>query len=539
MMHRLAMWLVLFAFLYSTRVAAQDKQYPVYDHDLRIVLGLDVPKRSIRDFYDIYYGHNIRLGEFGCGDPRFLVHLNEVPRFSATGWLAPDGRYGTLVNLFSGINAKIYERCFWLDQPSVGGTFNIRANLDRVSDSTTIPLYGEFSSGALAQVLGITFPFQMSVPIPMQPANAIPIKLPDQPVNGVDFDFGKYENGQWTSLGKEKDVPVTMNAWSFGGDATDNSYLVVDASIGDPRQTQFSTTEAASNYLASDLPVWSGAGNSGISVNDSLFGSAAPGETGSGLLGQLLPIRVTGQSDYQILWWHRTAKWEAILDGARVQLTQFNGAEAMKVSFTSTHACLIEVKARKNGDFCFPLVATATAIFDRLSTAGGSLKFRVADFKVELRDKCFLIPIRLSSGELEQSLNGGSITLATVNHSFTFGLPDCIDTGYEKFKADYFACGDPDQKIGTLSFEKGYGTGHQSVTLYLNDLNAQLRRDNNRLQLSFFVSPLHLSVASASVHVPKKIPSSSPIVFSDPGGLPKDPPGVILVSDTRPPRLVR
>src|SRR5437879_540832 len=90
-------------------------------HDIRVVIALDMPKQELMQFYNVQYGDTIRLGEFGCGDPRFLVTVNETPRFNASGLLKPDGSYGTMLHLFTGLNAKIYETCFGFNQPSVGG----------------------------------------------------------------------------------------------------------------------------------------------------------------------------------------------------------------------------------------------------------------------------------------------------------------------------------------------------------------------------------------------------------------------------------
>src|SRR5689334_20950782 len=81
-------------------------------HDARVVVGLAVPEQEVQRFYDVYYGHNIRLGEapFYCGDPMFLVHVNVVPELHVYGQYPGDGNFAALIRASTGINAKVYEK---------------------------------------------------------------------------------------------------------------------------------------------------------------------------------------------------------------------------------------------------------------------------------------------------------------------------------------------------------------------------------------------------------------------------------------------
>jgi len=67
-------------------IAGQSGLYRSPQHDLRVMIALDKPQTIVTEFYDSSYGDTIRLGEFGCGDPRFLVHLNVVPMITAFGF---------------------------------------------------------------------------------------------------------------------------------------------------------------------------------------------------------------------------------------------------------------------------------------------------------------------------------------------------------------------------------------------------------------------------------------------------------------------
>jgi hypothetical protein len=270
---------------------ARAQQYQSPQHDLRVAIGLAVPQREIAKFYDVYYGDTIRLGEFGCGDPRFLVHVNETPRLTMAGTLYGDGTYLTNATFTTGLNAKIYGRCFGLDQPSVGGIVTLNTSLGRVSDLKEVTFNGDVSISPLASILDIRFPFSITVPLPATALNQMPIDL--APGTDQTLDFGRLVNGKWTSTDAHKTIPVTLNAGSFGGSPTDNAVLIVDGTVGQVRLKPFPNQAGARQDFENDLPLWNGK-DVGVSINDTLFGSAAPSQPGSGLLGALLPIRVQG-----------------------------------------------------------------------------------------------------------------------------------------------------------------------------------------------------------------------------------------------------
>jgi hypothetical protein len=183
---------------------------------------------------------------------------------------------------------------------------------------------------------------------------------------------------------------------------------------------------------------------------------------------------VQGDAPYKFLWWRGTQHYEVVLDTAAVKAVQHEGADAIEVTFASSHAT-VGSKVVHPARF-----VRARVLFDRLHIEGGTLRFRVADFRLTIGSRWWLFPIRLSSGALEQQLNGGTLPLAIVNQSVAVALPDCINTNYEKFKARLHACGDPGQKIGWLSFERGI----QSRTFVLDPNTALLRRTGNTTQVS-------------------------------------------------------
>lgn len=485
---------------------AQAQVYRSPQHDLRMMIALDKTQNIVRSFYDVYYGDTIRLGEFGCGDPRFLVHVNEVPKFTAAGWLGQDGSYGTQVSLFTGVNAKIYEQCFFLDQPSVGGTGRIGASLSRVSELSDLELKGSFSIGALAEVLGITFPFSKKVALPLKP-NAFPIDLGS--ANGVDLEFGEFKGGVWETAcpKKQKNIPIVINVGSFGelgvfahdGSSRGDAFLVTDVSIGaQPRYREYAGPNARKEQEADfreDSPLSSAepARGVGISLADSFFGEASSGGSSSGFLGELLPIRVRGETEYTLFCRKRRIRYEVVLSEASVEFDPNSPANspAINVRFGAGYAAVRDVSTVAGRTILGPaqLVrkVVARARFDQFGydPATSSFRFRVSYFGVDLQVRKALVPIKLSAGGLEKALNGGVIRLATIDLRVPMELPPCIWIGYEKFKSRNNFCQEygPGQVIGALSYEPEISPVRSRALRVLTD-TLRLARVSRRIQLT-------------------------------------------------------
>jgi hypothetical protein len=463
---------------------SQQTVYKSPQHDLRVSLDFSVPQRAFESFYNLYYGDTIRLGEFYCGDPRFLLHVNEEVELSANGYLTQDGSYGSLLHLKTGLNGKIYENCFGFHQPSVGGWGELGTTLSNVSDLTDIKLNGYFTIGALAYIFGIKFPIDTNIKLPIA-LNKIPIDL-TQTRDGTVLDFVGFTNGHWehNCPCQHKDIPVVINVGSFGqlgtfGDGTSrgNSRLVIDASVGTQRYVSFDGADAQKQQtedFESDNPVPDlstvSAPNIGVSIKDSFFGARSESSK-AGFLGELLPIRVTGQSEYKILWWRKRVQYEIVLDGASVSEAQApDGTPIMNVSLSSGYALLRDIKKKNGHTIIGPgrLIkrVTAAARFDRFryDIDANAVRFNVSDFGLKIKTWWFVFPIRLSAGQLEEALNHGIIDVAQVAKPFDLGLERCINTGYEKFKSAAAAsCNEsyPNvQLIGYLSYEpQGEGGG--------------------------------------------------------------------------------
>ena len=443
----------------------RSQEFKSPQHDARVVVGLTVPEQEITHFYDVYYGHTIRLGEFGCGDPEFLVHINEVPRLRFSEEYHPDGNFLAVIDLFTGFNAKIYQTCLGFNHPSVGGVANVTAKVGSLSNGDGIPVTVDFSTGHIMQFPGLGVSFPSTIPLPASFFNHIPITL-DNPNPNQTMDFGNLTGGTWTSSGTKKDVPIMLRLAGLGSSAAGSRFMAIDAVVGTTQtEKDFSNAADARQDFESDQPTQDRE-DFGVGIRRSFFGEATGGSQQSGFLGALLPIRVSGEGPVKILFWTKTVKWAAVINTANAKFTKHDGQDAIQADVGSTFATvgghkLVGKHAIRSVD--------GEALFDRFRVENGVLKFRVADFKVKIHFTRFLFfPIRLSSGQLEQQLNKGSVPIANLL-GVTVSLPDsqykppCVDTHWDKMKADYGSCNDPGQRIGFLSFERGYGSGREAI----------------------------------------------------------------------------
>jgi hypothetical protein len=456
--------------------------FPSPLHDVRFAVALDLPKQQVQRFNHVKYGDTIRLGEFPfyCGDPEFALVIDSPPILTFAGYLGPTGQNGTVVDLNTHLNAGILGQCLFFTHPNAGASAKVHADFSRITSSSSLPLTGQVTIELLGPILGIGFPFSASIPVPAQFPDKIPVDLSS--TAGATLDFGNLVcKTCWQSSGSHKDIPLTINVGSIGGVSSDQ-VLIADASVGTPRLVNFPTQQQAKDNLETDLPLWD-MNRVGLSVGESFFGSASSIQPGTGFLGTLLPIRVKGQASYKFWFIHGTREYEVVLDGAHVLLDADNSIHA---DLSSSRAV---VRSARHG---VPVLGHDKAVkslqanvkFDRLRIEGAALKFRVADFNLQIKTRLFILPIRLSSGALEQTLNKGEVSFASITSDFPVQLPACQPTGYEKFKSHAnSACGGP-QIIGDLSLDAGV----QKITFSLDVTTVKFRQQGKTLQLSMPMS---------------------------------------------------
>ena len=428
------------------------------DPDLRIALDMRPVQRALAAHQWLKYGDTIRLGEFGCGDPQFSVQLNNPPLFTAAGFLRPDGQYGTTLAAYATAQAEIHGGCFGSNNKA-DATAKAVTTLGKVSSAQTIHIGGTTSIGVINGLIGRTFPFAVDATFPAGPLASIPVDLVPTPT--ASLEFGHLSNGSiWNSTGTHKDVPVVLNVASMGGPVGNDQFLLVDATIGSaPRYASFATLQEAQQFVTADLPLW-GNRSLGLTAKESLFGKIRPGESPTGLFGALLPIRVSGVAEGKFLFFTVKKHFEVVLDIAATTITD-NPSGSITVELGSSYARIGNGSPQiGNGQ---PLKSVSGSVtIDNVRYEVDAVKFRVADFRINLKTSHFLFPIRLSSGALERGLNNGTIPLTEATKA-QIELPKCLFTAYDKFKSPAGVCAQP-QLIGWL----GHVSGKRATTATLD-----------------------------------------------------------------------
>jgi len=425
--------------------------------DVRMALDFNLIKSALAGFNYYKLGQWIRLGEapYWCGDRTgFDVHIKDPPTILSAGYLNPDGAYGTTLSLGVSIRAQVHG-C--LGDPLA----DAQADL-----STTVGLFGGGNlpiGGSVHVTLGNIFsrdfPLQFAVPVP-----AI-TNLPIDFINGTgaQFAFGTFDGKEFKPAANptHKDVPVSVNISSFGGPPTNNNTLIIDATVAAPPQSEeFSSAADAAAYLTSDDPLWDNQ-NLGVSVHDSFFGSVGGAKAPTGILASLLPFRVTGES---VGTFHR--HFEIVFDEGSASFVKHEGGDAVSVNLTAGYLKIGHWPSIVGRRRLIKKIK-ATVLFDRIVAQDGTLKFRVADFHLQIRSWFFVFPIKLSSGQLEAQLNGGSIPL-TGKNDIPLELPICVFTGLDKLMSPPGTCGP------YAMFERlGYIEGPRAATFTIDSSTIQ------------------------------------------------------------------
>ncbi|MGE5344422.1 MAG: hypothetical protein ACM3JH_00570 [Acidithiobacillales bacterium] len=403
---------------------------PAVDTDLRIQVDSSLLTQAAANLAGYTLGGFIQLGELhpicGCDPTRSPFSLAALPgvNLSLSPWTDADDLPGLNLSLHLPLSSHLGNDQF--DCPG-GGDLTIDLATTASTVRRAVPIKASVAGVLSAAVCPnwhlafhhVLLPF--TLPVPAIPA-AIPVTLTDS--NATTFEFGAGTLSHWTSAPNphSKAVPVVVRV------SMSNQWLLFDGTIGSERRRPPAPGVFAKMYMDADMPVGAARNaNLGATLRESFFGAVRPGETGTGLLGQLLPIRVrTTIPDRKLLGIFHTKdqKLEVVLSAGAVSLKEDPTNPSAEVELQATEATL-------NGR---PLIANKGAVlgsvrgrvvFDRLSIANGAMTLRVADFRVVLRKWLFILPVALSSGQLQHSLNDGILTIARPA-GWTMELPRSV-----------------------------------------------------------------------------------------------------------------
>jgi hypothetical protein len=457
------------------------------DYDLRLAFDTEVVRRLLGSMFPNRYGDIVRLNEAPvfCGDKGFIASLSDEPRFVLSGDLNTQmGRSSARMRLSVDLDARFSDECW-----GVGGSrahLDLSTKLEQVSGLNDFELrgtgklrpYGSNPIAAIAGLLGISVDASHRIQMPAGSLASIPIRLGAQGQTQLDFGtFCRLCPGSWVSSGREKLLPIIVDAGALPTSSTDASgrYLVLDLTFGETRFLRpFQMFRDAWSAYISDNPIHISDGvsrNIGLSIRESAlsrvdvcgtgndaFDSLANCNAGRGLFRELLPIRVRGRH-------HVTdqldLEYSIILTGAQVRPITINGLPGRDARLLTRYAALRTITKTSSGEVASrPWMARkveAGLRLDNLRIEDGDLRLRVRDFSLDIEVGRIGLPLKISTGDLSGLINDTKIPLGLKTQLSQLNLPDCLPLDV-KFKARDWQCGHPGKASGVLSREGNPGS---------------------------------------------------------------------------------
>lgn len=399
--------------------------------DISLAVALPPLQRALVPLKNLRYHGMAQLAGYGCG-PRseYHVELRETPTLDASyQFSASNGSYGA--HLWATAKPVLAIDC------SAVLFNNVRADIEAEFDTTvgavpatgfSIPYKSRFTSAGVFNGLltnKLLHPGELHIALPFEHPGTIPLCF-SQPTNVTLKPEGP---DVFADADKRLCRPLPYVAHIGGVDSAAGKTLVVDLFVEAERYADVASQADAERLFATNMPLTNAKSTIGVSVATSMFGRYAEnGRTASGLLKYLLPLRVKTTVNGRFLFWKYSKNIEAVLDEG---LAEVGGDGTVTLSLSSHWLSIDEAKPLVSSGSPVKSV-TGRVVIDRLRVESGSLAFRVSDFRVALRTAPFVIPIKLSSGGLEKTLNNGRIDVSKLA-AVGGDAPNCIKMDDETF----------------------------------------------------------------------------------------------------------
>ncbi len=399
--------------------------------DIRVAIALPPLQNALASLKNLHYHGRIKLGEYGCGErSEVWAELRESPALDATYSFNPANGDSQL-RLWSTVKTRLGINCGSILINNA--RFDIETNLDGTVGAIPpagfgIPYTSRITSaGPINGLLTDWFlhPGSLPVKLPFDQPGTIPLCF-SQPADASIKPEAPdvFQDAEGRSC---RPLPYAAHLGGIGTPA--GKTLLFDLSVDNEHVVPFSTPEAAHKLYEDNIPPFEPRSVAGVSVSTGFFGEyAARGSTASGVLKHLLPVRIKTTVKGHFLFFKYKKTVEALLDEGHVDISR-EGVVTLRLS---SHWVSINGGAPIVSDSAVLGDIGAQVVLDRLRADGDSLAFRVADFRVTLRMRPFLIPVKLSSGQLEDTLNHGHISLTALT-SIGGDAPMCIPVNQEKF----------------------------------------------------------------------------------------------------------
>ncbi len=254
--------------------------------------------------------------------------------------------------------------------------------------------------------------------------------------NGFSPQFGAFNDlGIWVPNASPTMKEVSLLTRSYGAhppefkvigqsvvQANRTEALVVSTSVGSPFfNSASSPEEAAGQYM--DIPEFDSNGSfAQLVLNPTFFAKTSSNGVKSGLLNELLPLRVTGKVSGQVV--------DVALDDPEVEFGEFEGEQAIRV----------QLAVRSINDGAYIEGATAYMVFDLPHFSGTELFTSLKSARIQIDTQDFDIDACLD-WFITDVIDIELLSLAKLPEKIDIGLPDCLEIGDDRFVADRACAG--------------------------------------------------------------------------------------------------
>ena len=418
---------------------ATAQPYVVPQPDLRIAIPLAPMSAAVERFDALEFdGEAQPNGIHNCN-----VHVQlQQPRFQADSW----NRYADGAGGFRGGISSTVD-VFTTDASPDCNKIGVPVTL--AATACTDPVESRIDVEALVSVYSVAFSFTTQIPNPFVIPLTLAQHLAPIPANNgfeMKLEFGDFVDGQWVVSERPLDRTIRVHSVlrGLGGiqDPTINSmcegnkneatsmrrgsrYLVADMSFAREATVDAPTVAAADAILDSY-----GCDPAAVAVTavPRLLGDGNPGV---GIIGALLPMRLSGAYEYKN---GKKLNFAIALVSGRAEFRAVDGKDSVLIGFRMTPIRVWTSDAA--GDTALSpnnLVATMVTELPAL-LQDGSVHIKVREFGLGFHTTIGSDDVCVSATGVEQALNKDPVVVSVVP-DLVIALPDCVDTGSNMFNA--------------------------------------------------------------------------------------------------------
>jgi hypothetical protein len=325
-----------------TVLTIKSKKQIVPKPDVRLALDIKPVEKGIKLLDNLKYSGKMDGGY--CKLVNIDVWSFGHNKISLDNWY--DGiknTYGTYIR--HGFKAKGSVNTQRCGDWSKEATANIETKLGSIDLDQDLSLHGKIflnlsKKNERNQIDKLSFSythdFNFKIPKPIDMRNEITIKVGKKELSSkesIEFTFGRFSEEQWIPTGNKVDIPIALNFFSV--EQNGRSILLLDGAIGE--SIPFHVIDADEVVEHKGIPVW-GDNTVGIGLGSTLFGHYRPGKSKKGILGYILPLKISGN---KILSEKLEIKYEIYIDGGEVQIDK--ETNSIQIKLATTKAKITEI----------------------------------------------------------------------------------------------------------------------------------------------------------------------------------------------------